>query len=142
MNKEIRRPKYFLFYRILCIALGGMIVVGSCMMILFLFTPGMREMLEGAGLTLPKAYVLFSTSVLFLIASIGLFKFKDAARKLIIIYMLWSFVQSLYYYFLGFSAIPFMSLPNLEAIILMVLVLELLIAIYFFRKDVKAYINA
>lgn len=140
MNKENPRPRHFLFYRILCIALGGMIVVGSCMMILLLFTPGMREMLEGAGLTLPKAYVLFSTSVLFLIASIGLFKFKDAARKLIIFYMLWSFVQSLYYYFLGFSAIPFMSLPNLEAITLMVL--ELLIAIYFFRKDVKAYINA
>ncbi len=110
------------------------------MMLLFLFTPGMKEILEGAGMTPPKVYVLFAASILFLIASIGLFKFKEAARKIIIIYALWSVVQSLYYYFIGFSAMPFISLPNLLSLLL--IGFEVMIAIYYFRKDVKAYINA
>ena len=142
MNKAsaIGKPIYFRFYRILCIVLGSIIIVGISMLLLLLFTPGMKEILEGAGLTHAKLYILFATSVLFLIASIGLFKFKEAARIMIIIYSLWSLVESLYYYFLGFSSTPFISFANLLEIILFII--YVMIAVYFSKKDVRAYINA
>jgi hypothetical protein len=97
-------------------------------------------MFEAQGQTSFMTVIGLVQNIALLIASIWIFKLKEIGRIVIIVCTLWSLIQTVYYYLPVITVIPFLSFSSLLTISLCIV--NILILVYFVRRDVKAYISA
>ncbi len=134
------RPKLFTLFRVICILLGCIGIIGSAILLLMTSIPSTKAMFEAQGQTSLLTVVGLVQNVALLIASIWIFKLKEIGRIVIIVCTLWSLLQTVYYYMPVIKEIPFLSFSSLLTISLCVV--NILILIYFMRREVKTYIVA
>jgi hypothetical protein len=134
------RPKFFTLFRVVCILLGCIGIFGSGILLLMSSIPPTKAMFEAQGQTSFMTVIGLVQNIALLIASIWIFKLKEIGRIVIIVCTLWSLIQTVYYYLPVITVIPFLSFSSLLTISLCIV--NILILVYFVRRDVKAYISA
>ncbi len=95
-------------------------------------------MFDAQGQTSFLTVVGLVQNIALLIAGIWILKLKEIGRIVIIVCMLWSLIETVYYYIPVITVIQFLSFSSLLTISLCIV--NILILIYFMRSDVKAYI--
>jgi hypothetical protein len=138
--RSTTKPKFFTFFRVICIVLGCIGIIGSGILILMSYIPSTKAMFEAQGQTSLLTLIGLIQNAALLIASIWIFKLKEVGRILIIACTLWSLLQTVYYYMPVVTVIPLLSFSSLLTISLCIV--NVLILIYFMRRDVKAYVVA
>jgi hypothetical protein len=133
------KPKLFRVFRVFCIFLGCLGTFQALMFLLlkFAFSIVNKEIFNIQGYAF-LVYLEMIPSLILLIAGIWLFKLKNFGRLLILVCVTWDLLTSIYTYVQFFSETPFLSYVNLS--IVSFVILDVLILLYFLRRDVKEYI--
>ena len=134
------RPKFFTLFRGVCIILGSLGLIGSALVLLMSTMPQMKAMFEAQGDTSFSDVIWLIQSLTLIIAGVWILKLKEIGRISILICTIYSVVTTIYYYLPVASAFPILSLPTLVVISLSLV--NVLIFVYFMRRDVKAFIIA
>ena len=136
---SIARPKFFTFFRIVCIFLGGIGIIGSAILLLMSTMPQMKAMVDVKGGISVSDMIWIMQSLTLIVAGIWIFKLKEIGRISILICVSYSLIMTIYYYLPVASTIPLFDLASL--LVISLCLINALIFIFFMRRDVKVYIK-
>ena len=137
------RPSYFNLIRLVCISTG---CFGVTVSVIQLWESAMRQMsspamvaVKGGGVSVSDVTWLLQNLAL---ASAGfwIFRLKEIGRLAILICTVYGLVTAVSYYLPESAYFPYIILPTF--ILLPLITGNLLVFVYFMRRDVKAYFRA